>query len=85
MAKIIISGDFKESDIMLIAKFFREFWRHRKEKIYMLLEGYEEKRKEEVMEIFRKIFTENDKDWSEKPLTKNTINEWKKSLGVKDE
>jgi predicted Zn-dependent peptidase len=80
MAKLIITGDLKEQDIWLIAKFFREFWRYRDEKLFMLIEGVENMTKAEVEEIIKKVFTDDDKDWSMNKLNQKMIEEFKESL-----
>ena len=80
MAKLIISGEIKEEDIWLIAKFFREYWKHRPEKLFLWVEGVEGMSKEEVEMIFAKIFTDDKKDWTIKKLDSTTIDKFKESL-----
>jgi len=83
MARLIISGDLKEQDIMLIAKFFREYWRHRPERIFLSIDEWENQKSEgQIMDIFKKIFTEKDKDWEAQPMNTETIEEFKKELGL---
>lgn len=80
MAKIIISGDLKEEDIWTIAKFFREFWRHRKEKIYLFIEeGTKHLSVEQVQETFKKIFM-GDKDWTTAKIDQKLIDKFKESI-----
>ena len=84
MAKLIISGDLKEQDIMLIAKFFREFWKHRPENIFLMIEeGTANLSVEQTQAIFRKIFTEGETefdDWTTKPIDEEMIRKFKESL-----
>jgi len=80
MTKLIISGDLKEEDIWTIAKFFREFWKHREEKIFLWIEeGTKHLSTEKVQEAFAKIFA-GDKDWTSEKINQNTINKFKESL-----
>lgn len=84
MAKIMISGDLKEQDIWVIAKFFREFWRHRTEKIFMLIEeGVGNLTKEQTMDIFKQVFS-GDTDWTTQKISQEMIKEFEKSVGVKN-
>ena len=80
MTKLIISGDLKEEDIWTIAKFFREFWKHREEKIFLWIEeGTKHLSTEKVQEVFTKIFT-GDKDWTSEKINQDMINKFKGSL-----
>jgi len=85
MAKMIISGDLKEQDIWVIAKFFREFWKHRPEKIFIMIEeGAANLTVEQTQDVFRKIFTESNEkdfqDWTVRPINEDMIKEFKESL-----
>jgi hypothetical protein len=80
MAKLIISGDLKEQDIWTIAKFFREFWKHRPEKIFFYIsEGTAHLTSEQVQGIFKKIFTD-DKDWTISKIDQELIDKFKESI-----
>ena len=68
MAKITISGDLKEEDILLIGKFFREFWKSREENIMLMVEeGTEHMSKEECAKFISRIFQEDD-NYTEIPI-----------------
>jgi hypothetical protein len=68
MAKIIIEGNLKEEDILLIGKFFREYWRNRPENIMLFVEeGTEHMSKEECMNFIKQIFQEDD-NYDEIPI-----------------
>ncbi len=83
MAKIIISGNLKEEDIMLIAKFFREFWKSREENIFMMIEeGTQHLSKEECMELMKQVFTDDGdkKDWTEQPINEEMLQQFKETF-----
>lgn len=80
MAKLIITGDLKEQDVWTIAKFFREFWRHREEQIFMNIEGIEDMKQAEVQAIFKKVFTSDDKDWTSEEINQEMIDKFKKEI-----
>lgn len=80
MAKLIITGELKEQDIWLIAKFFREFWKHRQEKIFFYIEdGTQHLTDKQVQEIFTKVFSD-DKDWTKDKINQEMIDKFKESL-----
>ena len=75
------SGDLKEEDIWTIAKFFREFWKHREEKIFLWIEeGTKHLSTEKVQEVFAKIFA-GDKDWTiNTKINQELIDKFKESV-----
>jgi hypothetical protein len=82
MAKIVISGDLKEEDLLLIGKFFREFWKSRPENIMMMVEeGTEHMTKEECAKFLAKIF-QDDGNYHEVPV-KDIIQDLKEKFKYK--
>lgn len=79
--KLIINGDIGQEDLVLFARFLREMWRHREDKLFVLIEeGMETMTPDECMELFRQIFTKSDKDWKENKLTKEMYDEFKERM-----
>jgi len=79
--KLIISGDIGAEDLVLFARFLREMWRHRQDRLFVLIEeGMETMTPDECMELFRQIFTKSDKDWKEDKLTKAMYDEFNKRM-----
>lgn len=79
--KIIIDGKIGEEDLILFARFLREMWRHRPDKLFVFIEhGMEYMSSEECMELFRRIFTMDDKDWKEEKMNKKTYDEFRKRM-----
>ncbi|MCK5294170.1 MAG: hypothetical protein KAJ49_05915 [Arcobacteraceae bacterium] len=79
--KLIINGDIGQEDLVLFARFLREMWRHRQDKLFVLIEeGMETMTPDECMELFRQIFTKSDKDWKENKLTKEMYDEFKERM-----
>ena len=79
--KIIIDGKIGEEDLVLFARFLREMWRHRPDKLFVFIEhGMEHITSEECMELFSRIFTMNDKDWKENKMNKKLYDEFKERM-----
>ncbi len=69
--RIVLDGDIGEEDLVLFARFLREMWRNRKDNLFVNIEhGMEHISKGECMEMFEKIFTMNDKDWTKCEVSK---------------
>lgn len=79
--RIIIDGKMGEEDLILFARIMREMWRHRQDKLFIHIEhGLENITSEECQDIFRRIFTMNDKDWKEMKMEKKTYDEFKERM-----
>ncbi len=79
--KIIIDGAIGEEDLILFARFLREMWRHKEDKLFVMIEkGTEDMLVEDAKELFKRIFTMNDKDWKENTVTKQMYDEFKERM-----
>ena len=79
--KIIIDGKIGEEDLVLFARFLREMWRHRPDNLCVLIDpGMENLSSVECMDLFRRIFTMDDKDWKENKMTKKMYDEFKEKM-----
>jgi len=76
--KIIIEGKIEEKDLIFFARFLREMWRNREDKLFVFIEkGMENLPSEKCTEVFKQIFAEEgDKDWKSKPMTKKMEKEF---------
>ena len=87
--KMIIQGDLiSEEDMVVIARFFREFWKERKDKLYLWIEeGTADLNSEEVQELFRQVFMVEDstKNWTLGKITAETIQEFREAIRKKKE
>jgi hypothetical protein len=79
--RIIIDGAIGEEDLVLFARILREMWRHRQDRLFVLIEhGMEHMTSEECQELFRQVFTNGDKDWKAEKMTKETYDEFKERM-----
>ncbi len=75
--KIIIDGKIGEEDLVLFARFLREMWRHRADRLFVYIDhGMEHMSSDECMELFRRIFTMDDKTWKEDKMTNKIYKEF---------
>lgn len=79
--KITIDGEIGEEDLALFARFLREMWRERKGHLCINIEhGLEHMTTEECQEMFKKIFTMDDKDWKKIKVTKKMYDEFQEKM-----
>ena len=79
--RLTIDGDMGEKDFILFAKFLRELWRNRSDNLCVFVEhGTEHMTSEECMDLVRRIFTMDDKDWKELGVSKEKYDEFREKM-----
>jgi hypothetical protein len=73
--KIIIDAPFSDEEFIKFGKFLREMWKDTAEECFVnILEGTENKTKEELLLILKKIFDESD-EFHAIVITKDRVEE----------
>ena len=78
--KMIINAPFTDEEFIRSGKFLREMWKDTTQKCFInIIEGTEDKSKEELFEMLKKIF-EDSPEFHAIIISKDEIEEWHKRV-----